>query len=87
MPCSDPARDGTSSSASKRREVALLFAKLGVIGFGGPAAHIALMRDEVVRRFAIAGTERQVREQLRRYEGVADWAMFSGPRTFRYLPL
>lgn len=50
VPCSDPARDGTSSSASKRREVALLFAKLGVIGFGGPAAHIALMRDEVVRR-------------------------------------
>ena len=32
------------------REVAGLFLKLGVIGFGGPAAHIALMRDEVVRR-------------------------------------
>ncbi len=32
------------------REVALLFTKLGVIGFGGPAAHIALMREEVVRR-------------------------------------
>lgn len=31
-------------------EVARLFAKLGVIGFGGPAAHIAMMRDEVVRR-------------------------------------
>ena len=31
-------------------EVARLFTKLGVIGFGGPAAHIALMRDEVVRR-------------------------------------
>lgn len=31
-------------------EVAVLFAKLGVIGFGGPAAHIAMMRDEVVRR-------------------------------------
>lgn len=32
------------------REVAALFLKLGVIGFGGPAAHIALMREEVVRR-------------------------------------
>ena len=32
------------------REVVALFSKLGVIGFGGPAAHIALMRDEVVRR-------------------------------------
>ena len=36
--------------SDRLREVALLFSKLGVIGFGGPAAHIALMRDEVVRR-------------------------------------
>lgn len=45
------------------------------------AAELA-MTDEVVRRFALAGTEAQVREQLRRYEGVADWAMFSGPRRY-----
>src|SRR5688572_28780675 len=31
-------------------EVAKLFLKLGVIGFGGPAVHIALMEEEVVRK-------------------------------------
>jgi chromate transporter len=32
------------------REVAQLFLRLGITAFGGPAAHIAMMRDEVVRR-------------------------------------
>ena len=31
-------------------ELARVFFKLGVIGFGGPAAHIAMMEDEVVER-------------------------------------
>jgi chromate transporter len=42
-----PAQRGDPGSV---REVASLFLKLGVIGFGGPAAHIALMREEVVGR-------------------------------------
>ena len=40
------------------REIAALFFKLGVIGFGGPAAHIALMEDEVVEKRAWLSRER-----------------------------
>ncbi len=38
------------SGSGSLREVATVFVKLGTISFGGPAAHIALMRDEVVTR-------------------------------------
>ena len=35
---------------SKLREVAEVFLKLGCVGFGGPAVHIAMMQDEVVTK-------------------------------------
>ena len=45
---SDPHTAG--SSERPLRQLAALYLKLGTIAFGGPAAHIALMEDEVVRR-------------------------------------
>lgn len=36
--------------ASKLKEVATVFFRLGCIAFGGPAAHIAMMEDEVVKK-------------------------------------
>jgi chromate transporter len=44
----DPAKPSTRSG--NLREVAAFFFRLGWVAFGGPAAHIAMMRDEVVRK-------------------------------------
>ena len=47
-----PPPDGMTAHAgtTSLRELAALFARLGFTAFGGPAAHIAMMEDEVVRR-------------------------------------
>ena len=38
------------SQKNELKEIAKLFFKLGSISFGGPAAHIAMMEDEVVKK-------------------------------------
>jgi len=45
------------SKSNKLVEIATLFLKLGSISFGGPAAHIAMMEDEVVKKRKWISTE------------------------------
>ena len=42
--------DERAAPDARLREVAVLMAKLGTIAFGGPAVHVAMLREEVVRR-------------------------------------
>lgn len=51
-PHTSPTEPQTDPGAARTSlgELALLFLRLGLTGFGGPAAHIAMMQDEVVRR-------------------------------------
>jgi chromate transporter len=47
---SDRAAPAGDSDKTSLLDLAVLFLRLGATGFGGPAAHIAMMRDEVVGR-------------------------------------
>jgi chromate transporter len=41
---------GYDRNNTRLSEIAALFLKLGIIGFGGPAVHISMMEEEVVRK-------------------------------------
>lgn len=43
-------REAEETRSGRLREVAGLFFRLGTTAFGGSAAHIAMIRDEVVER-------------------------------------
>ncbi|PSN16862.1 chromate transporter [filamentous cyanobacterium CCT1] len=58
--------------SARLKELALLFLKLGAIGFGGPQAHIAMIHDEAVAR-------RGWFEEDQFIEGVAICEMLPGP--------
>src|SRR5580700_11703785 len=47
-----------AGSRGKLAEVAVLFLRLGLTAFGGPAAHIAIMENEIVRRRRWLSSER-----------------------------
>jgi chromate transporter len=66
--------DRGDSNRTSLAELAGLFLKLGTISFGGPAAHIAMMEDEVVRR-----RDWLTREQFLDYLGATN--LIPGPNS------
>lgn len=50
MPGPDFTVNSTNTTPSALREVALLSLRLGTTTFGGPAAHIAVLQDEIVHK-------------------------------------
>ena len=47
---SSDARGSADTKPTRLMELAMVFGRLGILGFGGPAAHIAMMDDEFVKR-------------------------------------
>ncbi|MEM9246824.1 MAG: chromate transporter, partial [Cyanobacteria bacterium P01_F01_bin.153] len=72
-PVAPPKGDGVDNCLGDRlRELAKFFLTLGVVGFGGPAAHMAAMHD-----WAVARERWLTEEEL--LEGVAVCEMLPGP--------
>lgn len=46
----DTSSAAPAARATRLRELAVFFLRLGVTAFGGPAGHVAIMEDELVRR-------------------------------------
>lgn len=55
-----PTDGKTPTQAARLKEIVALFLRLGFTAFGGPAAHIAMMREEVVQRRKWMSNERFV---------------------------
>ncbi len=61
-------------TAQRLKELAIVFFRLGTVAFGGPAAHVAMMDDEVVKR-----RQWMTREQLLDLIGVT--SLIPGPNS------